>query len=124
MGIFLAIAIGGAIGSLLRFYLSKFLQKKFGVEFPVGTLMVNLTGSFFIGLFFSYLVEKLDISVEFRAFLIAGLLGGFTTFSTFSYESFNLIVNGEYLKFFAYFMGTNLVGLSLTFLGYNVGRWL
>jgi CrcB protein len=124
MGVFLAIAIGGAIGSLLRFYLSKFLQKKFGVEFPVGTLMVNLTGAFFIGLFFSYLVEKLDVSVELRAFLITGLLGGFTTFSTFSYESFNLIVNGEYLKFFAYFTGTNLVGLLLTFLGYNVGRWL
>jgi camphor resistance protein CrcB len=124
MGIFLAIAIGGAIGSLLRFYLSKFLQKKFGVEFPVGTLIVNLTGAFFIGLFFSYLVEKLDISVELRAFLITGLLGGFTTFSTFSYESFNLIVNGEYLKFFAYFMGTSSVGLLLTFLGYNVGRWL
>jgi CrcB protein len=124
MGVFLAIAIGGAIGSLLRFYLSKFLQKKFGVEFPVGTLIVNLTGAFFIGFFFSYLVEKLDISVELRAFLITGLLGGFTTFSTFSYESFNLIVNEEYLKFFAYFMGTNLVGLLLTFLGYNVGRWL
>jgi len=108
----------------LRFYLSKFLQKKFGVEFPVGTLIVNSTGAFFIGFFFSYLVEKLDISVELRAFLITGLLGGFTTFSTFSYESFNLIVNGEYLKFFAYFMGTNLVGLLLTFLGYNVGRWL
>jgi CrcB protein len=117
MGVFLAIAIGGAIGSLLRFYLSKFLQKKFGVEFPVGTLIVNLTGAFFIGLFFSYLVEKLDVSLELRAFLITGLLGGFTTFSTFFYESFNLIVNGEYLKFFAYFMGTSLVG-------YNVGRWL
>jgi CrcB protein len=124
MGIFLAIAVGGATGSLLRFYLSKFLQKKFGVEFPVGTLIVNLMGAFFIGFFFSYLVEKLDISVELRAFLITGLLGGFTTFSTFSYESFNLIANGEYLKFFAYFMGTNLVGLFLTFLGYNVGRWL
>ena len=124
MGVFLAIATGGAIGSLLRFYLSKFLQKKFGVEFPVGTLIVNLTGAFFIGFFFSYLVEKLDISVELRAFLITGLLGGFTTFSTFSYESFKLIVSGEYLKFFAYFMGTNLVGLLLTFLGYNVGRWL
>ena len=86
--------------------------------------MVNLTGAFFIGFFFSYLVGKLDISVELRAFLITGLAGGFTTFSTFSYESFNLIVNGEYLKFLAYFMGTNLVGLSLTFLGYNVGRWL
>jgi camphor resistance protein CrcB len=121
MGVFLAIAMGGAIGSLLRFYLSKFLQKKFGVEFPVGTLMVNLTGAFFIGFFFSYLVEKLDISVELRAFLITGLLGGFTTFSTFSYESFNLIVNGEYLKFFAYFMGTNLVGLSFDLFGLQCG---
>jgi len=124
MGILLAIAVGGAVGSLLRYLLSKFLQDKFGIGFPLGTLTVNLIGSFLIGFFFSYLVEKLSASSEVRGFFITGLTGGFTTLSTFTYESFSLIVNGEYAKFFLYFFITNFVGIFLTFLGYNLGRLL
>ena len=124
MGLILAIAFGGAIGSLLRYFLSKFLQSRFGIEFPIGTLVVNLSGAFFIGFAFSYLVEKLDVSMEIRGFLITGLAGGFTTFSTFSYESYNLVMNGEYVKFLIYFFGTNFVGLFATILGYNLGRLL
>ncbi|WP_448588552.1 fluoride efflux transporter CrcB [Thermocrinis sp.] len=124
MGTVLAIALGGAIGSLLRYFISRFLQGKLGIDFPVGTLTVNLIGSLFIGFAFSYLVEKLNISAETRAFFITGLAGGFTTFSTFSYESLNLMLNGEYVKFLLYLLGTNILCLFLTFLGYNLGRML
>ena len=124
MGVALAVAIGGAIGSLLRYLVSKAVQGKVGVDFPLGTMVVNLVGAFLIGFAFSYLVERLTVSPEVRALLITGLLGGLTTFSTFSYESFNLLFNGEGVKFILYVAGTNLIGITMTMLGYNLGRLL
>ncbi len=124
MAILLAVALGGAVGSALRFILSKLVQEKAGIGFPVGTFFVNLLGAFLIGLFFALLVERLSFASHLRAFLITGLLGGFTTFSTFSYESVNLLKDGELLMFFAYFAGTNLAGLVLTALGYGLGKVL
>ncbi len=124
MGITIAVALGGALGSVLRYLVSKFVQTKVGIDFPVGTLLVNLIGAFLIGLAFSYLVERLTLSPEVRAFLITGFLGGLTTFSTFSYESLNLILNGEGLKFILYTFGTILLGILMTLAGYNLGRVL
>ena len=124
MGITIAVALGGALGSVLRYLVSKFVQTKVGIDFPVGTFIVNLMGAFLIGLAFSYLVERLTLSPEVRAFLITGFLGGLTTFSTFSYESLNLILNGEGLKFILYTFGTILLGILMTLAGYNLGRVL
>ena len=124
MGLILAIALGGAIGSVLRFVLSKLIQQKIGVSFPAGTFFVNLLGAFFIGLFFALIVERLSLASHIRAFLIVGLLGGFTTFSTFSYESVTLLRNGELFLFVAYLIGTNIAGLLFTTLGYVLGRLL
>ena len=122
MQVVVAVALGGAVGSVLRFLISKSVQSKAGIEFPVGTLLVNIVGAFLIGLAFSYLVERLSLSPEARALLITGFLGGLTTFSTFSYEGVNLLMDGEVLKFFLYVGGTNVIGLSMTLLGYNLGR--
>ena len=124
MGTVIAVAIGGAVGSVLRYLLSKYVQKLVGLEFPVGTLFVNLLGAFLIGIAFSYLVEKLALHPLARALLITGFLGGFTTFSTFSYESFSLLTEGEYLKFFLYIFITNGAGILGTFIGFNLGRLL
>ncbi|WP_461828931.1 fluoride efflux transporter CrcB [Aquifex sp.] len=124
MGTVIAVAIGGAVGSVLRYLLSKYVQKLAGLEFPVGTLFVNLLGAFLIGIAFSYLVEKLAIHPFTRALLITGFLGGFTTFSTFSYESYSLLAEGEYLRFLLYIFITNGAGILGTFLGFNLGRLL
>ncbi|NPA41198.1 MAG: fluoride efflux transporter CrcB [Aquificae bacterium] len=122
MGVILAVALGGALGSVLRFLVSKAVQDRVGINFPLGTLTVNLVGAFLIGLFFAVLVEKITLSPEARAMLITGLLGGLTTFSTFSYESVSLLREGEVFLFLVYVLGTNLLGIALTLFGYLVGR--
>ncbi len=124
MGIVLSVALGGAVGSVLRFLLSKMIQTRAGIEFPVGTFLVNLAGAFLIGLAFAYLVERMTVSPEVRALLITGLLGGLTTFSTFSYESYSLLMDGELVKFLLYVLGTNALGIFMTLFGYNLGRFL
>ncbi|MFN3599356.1 MAG: fluoride efflux transporter CrcB [Aquificaceae bacterium] len=120
----LAIAFGGAIGSILRFIVSKYIQTKAGLEFPIGTLFVNLTSALAIGLAFSLLVEKLDISPNLRALLITGMLGGYSTYSTLFYEAFYLLINGEFMKFTLYLLLSNLLGLIFVALGYGFGKLL
>lgn len=124
MSLFLAIALGGAIGSVLRFLVSKLVQTKVGVEFPVGTLFVNLTSAFIIGFAFSFLVERLDISPTFRVFFITGILGGYSTYSTLFYEAYYLMINGEWIKLGFYLFLSNLLGLVFVAIGYGLGKLL
>jgi len=93
-----AIAIGGAAGSVLRYGVSQGIHTLVGRGFPWGTLVVNSLGSLLIGFLFVYLVERLAVSEVLRAALFIGLLGGFTTFSTFSLETLVLIEEASYLK--------------------------
>ena len=89
------IAAGGASGALLRFWMSNGLYALLGRGFPYGTLAVNISGSFVMGILYIIMMERASISVELRAALMVGLLGAFTTFSTFSIETMNLIEAGE-----------------------------
>ncbi|MEN3028914.1 MAG: fluoride efflux transporter CrcB [Aquificaceae bacterium] len=107
----IAVAVGGAVGSLLRFLLSKFIQTKVGVDFPLGTLLVNLSSAFLIGFSFALLVEKLEVSPNLRALLITGFLGGYSTYSTLFYEAYYMLLNGEWLKLLLYLLLSNLFGL-------------
>jgi len=124
MSQFLAIALGGASGALLRFWTSQGVHHLFGRSFPIGTLVVNVLGSFLMGLLFIYLLERSQIAPEWRAALLIGLLGAFTTFSTFSIETINLIEQGEQFKAFINIMLSVGLCLIATWLGIIIGRQL
>jgi CrcB protein len=91
----LYIAGGGAAGALLRYWMSNSVHLLFGRGFPYGTLSVNVTGSILIGFIYVMSIERMDAGAEWRAAIMIGLLGAFTTFSTFSLETLNLIEAGE-----------------------------
>lgn len=103
----LAIAVGGAVGSVLRYWLSNGVHMVMGRGFPYGTLCVNVLGSLLMGFLFVLFVDRLSNDAVLRAAVLIGALGGFTTFSTFSIETWNLIEEGALLR-----AGLN-AGLSL-----------
>lgn len=91
----LAIAAGGALGAVLRYWASSAVHARLGTGFPYGTLTVNVLGSLLIGFLSVWLLERMVAGPGLRAFLLIGLLGAFTTFSTFSLETLNLLEGGE-----------------------------
>ncbi len=94
----LAIAGGGALGALLRFWVANGVHNLVGRDFPYGTLAVNVVGSLLMGFLFVVFLDRMTVSAELRAGLLIGLLGAFTTFSTFSIETLNLFEQADYLK--------------------------
>lgn len=93
---YILVSLGAAIGGALRYGLSSYVNKSQSTIFPTGTLLVNVLGSFVLGIIMFYLSEKEFIGNEFRLFLSVGLCGGFTTFSTFSYETLMLFRDSEF----------------------------
>lgn len=98
MGELGAIAAGGALGAVMRFWVSGGIYAWLGRDFPYGTLSVNLIGSFIIGIAFVLLTERLTLGAEVRSFVLIGFLGAFTTFSTFSLETLILLQEGLLFK--------------------------
>jgi fluoride exporter len=117
----LFIGLGGAIGSILRYVVSGLDYKFSGGVFPVSTLVVNLAGSLVIGFLWG-IFESVVVSSQFRMFVFVGLLGGFTTFSTFALENFNLIRDGEHNIAFLNILLSNVLGIGLVFAGYGIAK--
>lgn len=110
------IGLGGAIGSIFRFLVTTFVEGRIlPISFPYGTLIVNVTGCFAIGIIYAF-SDKLNLSPELRGFLATGICGGYTTFSAFSYQSINLIRDGHTIQFFTYVLGSVVLGLVATFI--------
>ena len=118
----LAIAAGGAVGSVLRYGLSTWVHALLGRGFPYGTLAVNVLGCLAMGVLFVLLVERMGESAVWRAGLLIGVLGGFTTFSTFSIETFNLIEQGAWVRAVANMSGSLVLCVGATWIGVMLGR--
>jgi len=110
------VAAGGAIGALLRYAVSMFVYERSEGVFPWGTLIVNLVGCFVIGLLWGF-IEKTQISPNIRGFIVIGIIGAFTTFSTYSLESMNLIRNREVGLVIFNISFSNIAGIALAFVG-------
>ena len=117
-----AIAAGGALGALLRFWMSNGIYGLLGRNFPYGTLAVNVLGSLLLGFLYVMLVDKLALGPQWRAALLIGLLGAFTTFSTFSMETLNLVEAGEVFKALMNVLLSVSLCLAATWFGVLAGR--
>ncbi len=113
----LAIAAGGGLGSLARYFLYIGSDKLTAFNFPFGTLTTNLLGSLLIGFCWAYF-DRIHISNEFRLFIFTGFLGGFTTFSTFARETVQFFKAGEPFQAIAYVLVSNIIGLTMVALGF------
>lgn len=119
---YLMVGIGGFIGSIARFWLGGFVGDRLGAGFPYGTFVINCSGSFLIGLIFTVLAEKTHLSANWRYLIPIGLIGGYTTFSAFEFETFQRMQDGEFLM-----AGLNVglsvvVGFLAVWLGVIVGK--
>jgi CrcB protein len=118
----LIIALGGAVGSILRYLGQKLVNHIAAFTFPMGTFLVNLVGCFIIGLLYGLSNKYSWFTDELRLLLVTGFCGGFTTFSSFSYESLSLIRQGNLLYFFLYTLLSLSLGILATFGGTSLIR--
>jgi len=120
----LSVAIGGAIGAVLRYLVQNWSLGRVGAAFPYGTLVVNVSGAFWIGLIMTFLLNHVHISPLWRVFLVTGILGGYTTFSALTWESYALWTQGVPLQSVLYTGGSFAGGMLALWIGVLVGRSL
>lgn len=117
----LLIALFGLAGTLARYILEGIVQSRMGAAFPLGTLAVNLSGCFLLGLVGRFSLNHLWVPADWRVGLTVGLFGAFTTFSTFSWETARMLDGGEWMKAALYVSASVLAGLLLMLLGMRLG---
>ena len=118
------IAIGSAIGGLSRYWLGGLIQRAHGGPFPLGTLVINVTGSLLIGFLLRYSLDSTAVSAEMRGFLTIGFCGGYTTFSTFSWETVALIEDGDWRRASVYILASLILSILGTVAGVALARQL
>lgn len=119
-----AVAVGGALGALSRYWVVGVMTNLFGRHFPYGTLAVNVLGSFLIGIGYIVIVERLQVAAEWHAVLMIGFIGAFTTFSTFSLETVSLLQEGRLVAALTYIFSSVLVCLLATAAGILLAKQL
>lgn len=124
MGKLLLIGVAGFIGTLSRYWLSGMVARRYGETFPMGTLVVNLIGCFLVGLLFYLLQERFLVNQTVRTVVLIGLLGGFTTFSSFGLQTFALLQDGEFGLAALNVSVANLIGVVLVWAGYTLAKVL
>ena len=124
MKLFWAVAAGAALGGVSRYYLSLALTQRLGDTFPWGTLVINVTGSLLLGFLMRYAFASPAANAELRLLLTTGFCGGFTTFSTFSYETMLLLEDGQYGRAATYAVASVVVSLLAVGAGFVLARQL
>ncbi len=118
------IGLAGFAGTLMRYWLSEWTARRFGETFPTGTLVVNLIGCFLAGLFFSLMFDRYLVSPTVRTVILIGLLGGFTTFSSFGLQTLTLLRDGEMGLALFNIAISNVGGLLMVWVGYSLAKIL
>lgn len=121
---YLLVFLGGGVGAVARYGMQAVVYRTLGASFPYGTLLVNVLGSFSIGLLMTLVESRLAISPFLRVFLAIGVLGGFTTFSSFSYETMALLRDSNYALGLANIGSNVIMCFSATWIGMTMGKLL
>lgn len=121
---YLWVGIGGCLGANARYALGTLIISRVGSAFPWHTLVINLTGGFLIGVILTLLTERIVVDPAWRLLLVVGFLGGYTTFSSYTYEGLALLEEGQWLSAAVYLVGSSGLGLLATILGVAAGRAL
>ncbi|HEY1987646.1 MAG TPA: fluoride efflux transporter CrcB [Terracidiphilus sp.] len=114
---YLLIAVGGALGSIARYWVGSTVGGRFGVRFPYGTLVVNLTACLVIGFSLTYLAGRAELASTYRYLIAIGFIGSYSTFSTFEWETLATLRSGAFLLAAAYAVGSLALGLAATWCG-------
>ena len=117
----LLIALFGAVGTVTRYGLQGLVQTKMGSTFPFGTLLINLTGCFFLGLLGQLMLNRMIVPPEWRVAIAVGFFGGYTTFSSFGWETAKLLEEGEWTRAITYVSTSVIFGLLLSVAGIRLG---
>lgn len=122
MSNYLLVGVGGFFGSIARWWVGVYVSERMGTRFPFGTFVINCSGSFLIGLVVTLLAEKTHWDASWRYLIPIGVLGGYTTFSAFEYETLRLVQDGDYLTAFLNVFLSVVAGFAAVWLGVIIGK--